>query len=189
MRLVLLNIVIVFVLVGCQFGDYSETKYVAYMFEPDNGLVVEKFQEDWKISLQYRTKEFMALIEKGKYIMSIDDFDNVVSEYEGHEYYLLKFQYEGEPGLKKVVKDSLNRFFQFDFKSSISCVISTDTLNPSMYHYETGGAIDQEYRILLAFEEKVLSNRQILIGSLIRDRLKIEISEKALINLPNLKND
>lgn len=182
MKLMKFNIYVLFcfVLYSCSADRIS---YLDYVNDPDHGLVSVQATDNCIYSLQYRTAEFMVLIETGDETVNSREFDAILEEYDDLEYYLLTIK-NREP---RNTNSNLSQQLNFEFKNEIALSTQMDDINPSLYHFEGGLETFGEYRCLLGFQKLADFDRLITIRAFDVDSIiQFNISQESISKIPEL---
>lgn len=159
--------------------------YVAYVNDSSNGLFQENETQDWIYHLQYRTAEFMTLIELGGSSLASNVFKEKVENYKDLDYYLLSIK--GKNRITNSHKMKVVDHLSFEFKYQINHVVNIDSMQPILYHFENGLNSFGEYRCLLGFEKQDNSDRKIVIKNFENDiNIEFLITNQAIAAIPTL---
>ena len=170
-----------FAAVSC--SSLSDSEVYLESFQSKNIVLNAKQEtEDWLVGLSYYTPEFMALNEN-KNNQSLE-FDKILQEYSGVEYYKLKLQHRQRDN--KLSKDLLDSF-PFKFNDRISLVTKQDTLKSELYHYESDLSGQNIYTFLLAFQPILKQDRNIFIKDFEGKDINLKIAQSEINKIPKLK--
>jgi len=159
--------------------------YIDYFNNPSTGLSIQQSTLNWIYKLQYRTPEFMALIELGNSNFSTSEFNEIADKYQEIDYYLLTIQ--GKKSSSFIEKKQLINHLSFDFKHQINQVTKYDSIIPVLYHFENGFDALGEFRCLLGFTKQGINDKQIAIKFFDNDKnIEFMISSQAIASIPTL---
>lgn len=93
---------LILIISSCKQRTLSAEEYIQYCNNPENKLIVQEVTDSFEYFLQYRSPEFMAIMEMGK---SVNQFKltSLINEYQGLEYYTLKIKNKNATSLEKLI--------------------------------------------------------------------------------------
>ena len=175
---------LILIISSCKQRTLSAEEYIQYCNNPENKLIVQEVTDSFEYFLQYRSPEFMAIMEMGK---SVNQFKltSLINEYQGLEYYTLKIKNKNATSLEKI---DMN-YMAFEFQQSIR-MVSLDSIEPAMFQFENSQGINPYYTFSIAFDivTDSLHERLIRVDHFKNDKpVLFTIPIQTIRNLPKLK--
>jgi len=175
---------IIALFIGCQSNDVHV--FMAYFNDPTNGLIDKTETNLWEYYIQYRSPEYMALIELGEEIQT-ESLVEATKSYEDFDYYLFKMRSKKSAKAKSLFSNEESQKYSMGWQKGIVLVQGIDTLEPSMIHFENLLGVTGEVRFLTAFEKMEDKNRTFLINSFNDDDVvQLELLASDLKKIPNI---
>ncbi len=169
---------------SCKQRNLSAEEYIQYCNNPENKLIVQEVTDSFEYFLQYRTPEYMAILEH-RSSLDKSKLRSLIEEYRGLDYYLLRIKSKYDFGKDKIDM----QYMSFDFQGSIK-MISLDSLTPALFQFENTQGINPYYTFSIGFDiaSDSLFDRPIVIDHFRNDKAVVFNFPKDIIqSLPKLK--
>ncbi|PKP41292.1 MAG: hypothetical protein CVT95_12905 [Bacteroidetes bacterium HGW-Bacteroidetes-12] len=193
------NILLLFfvaILSACTSKEITVSEYLYWVKNPENGLVVSKEFENYKISLFYKPIEYIAINEQRTTSLDTLIFFNRLKELNGFQYYTLKIEsLSGEDVLSTNISTEqqyFDRLYYFTDAIEYNLMLeeNSDTLSCQLCHFERNYGVAPYNNIDLGFintgiesDKTLVFNDQVLgLG-----KVKFKIAKKDIDNIPNIK--
>lgn len=169
---------------SCQNRTLSSNEYIQYCNNLENNLISKQVTDSFEYYLQFRTPEYMAIMEIGK------NFDkqrlkSLINEYKGMEYYLLRIK--SKYGFRK---ENINmQYMSFEFQKAIK-MIGLDTITPALFQFENTQGISPYFTFSIGFDivPDSLFDRSIVVNHFRNDQAVVFNFPKDIFqSLPKLK--
>ena len=156
-------------LIGCDDKPQDIGEYKSWFTDIRNGYVKEIVIKDLTYSVQYRPRELMMLNDIIGQDLSVNVIDSIRETYGNSEYFLLEIG----PGQKLGdATGDLIKNYSYDYESyasifnelafhadeNVLMIVGTDTLAPTLHHYEQGFELGTSQKILFAFHPAITSD-------------------------------
>jgi hypothetical protein len=159
-------IVLFFIVTGCK-EKQPETlaEYRSWFGKAENGYVKEKAIGGLVFTVQYRPIELEILneLEEGA-SYSQQYIDSLKRRYEGSNYFVMEIRVKDPEGAGEGVlyrsEEFMNNFNQtveklsFGMGERFFLEVESDTIYPSVYHFERGFELGERQRFVLGFPDK-----------------------------------
>jgi hypothetical protein len=197
MRLIYIGIIITF-FTSCT-RTLEPEKYMQWLNDKKNLLIVEREKSDFIFSAQYKTPEYMTLVDQGTEIRR-ELFDKKLQEFRGLEYYsirigsgdrssdAMKYKTNGEDMYLKRLS-----YFTSGIEKDIRLACGKDTFTCSVFLFERSYKMASYESFLVAFDTKNApldqSGRVLIVNpkNLGTGQVELPISQKPIRNIPKLK--
>lgn len=178
-------------LLSCGSSSLNREKYIRYIENPENGLMVKKNIGDYQFSLLYKPTEYIILKSKDS-LLTTQGMETEKQKYKGMQYYTFRIMQnktgEEESSVENnpVLTDYLDNYAENDFL----LICGKDTLPCLLYHFERSYNAAPYQNILLGFAE---TKDQSLTRTLVfNDKalgtgiVKMSVSNQSIQNIPAL---
>ncbi len=198
MRAIVFFIVGAVLIVGCGKQTLDPVSYIKYVESEENGLNVSKKIGNVTYNIQYKPKPYLVLRKEGPQRVQSEPWNDLMNGYDDVHYVDLRLKSSsGWDFLKSDVKQTEDYFLRIKYLSSdiqrdVSLIQGQDTLNCVFSHFERTYGMTPYANVVLAFEKPTKVEDHPLTF-VYHDRLtnggivKIQLTESALSNIPNLK--
>jgi hypothetical protein len=172
--------------------------YVAWVREPENGLVKEKEVGEMKFAMLFKPVDYMICQEERKNEIQALAYQEKLADLGDLEYYDLKIELKN--GQEELLKHNLAspqqytkrvEYYSFEMQKDIVLMNGSDSIPCAMLHFERAYDISPYATFLLAFPKQKSTNENRTI--IFRDRvfekgtLKFQFNKKDLNLIPKLK--
>jgi len=176
--------IILIATLSCQNYRLSPSEYIQYCNDPENKLIAHQVTDSFEYFIQYRTPEYMAIMELDK-SNNPAQLKSSIHEYHGLEYYVLKIKHRE---VSRLEKSNMN-YMSFDFQQSIR-MVSLDSIRPVLFQFENTQGISPYYTFSIGFDSSLdsLTDRTIRIDHFKNDKpVVFTIPIQTIRNIPKLK--
>lgn len=197
MRVVIFSIAIFFLngVSGCSESRLSPDKYIGYVDNKENGLVIERTFDGVQFQAQYRPADYLASVDLlrnpalayGEVIKEIDSLQYFCFRIgnESHSDDVLKRNITtGEEYIKRL------EYLAFAARNDFMLVSGNDSLRCSLYHFERSHNLAPYHTIIMAFPAikrsdlgRTLSYNDQLFGS---GRINFHFASETVSKIPKL---
>ncbi len=195
---IIISVQLCWVLISCS-GKLSPVEYMRWMNDKNNHLIVEQQYKNFIFSAQYKTPEYVTLIDQGTTVVP-DLFRKKIQEYKGLEYYTFRIGSFDEKS--DVLKNGLNEkdneasntrlnYFSSTIEKDIKLTCGKDTFPCSIFLFERTYNMTSFNNFILAFNIKNNENNcdRVLVfddHNLGAGLIKLTILKNSIDNIPNL---
>jgi hypothetical protein len=186
-------------LISCSKKAVDADAYVQYINTPENGLLKKVDAGDFKIEVQLRPAEYMALQELGIDMATKEKLDSMMNG-NNQEFFLLRIGSNGnkQDALINGISTEQEYFERIGYLISnidkdVYLVDGTDTLRCAMHHFERSYHLASYHNVLLVFDglkqhggkrqDQFLVYDDKLLGI---GKLNIRFDQKSINNIPNI---
>jgi hypothetical protein len=151
---------------GCGGNAVAEKlpvqEYIAWLENPEHGLLVEKKIADWNFSLQYKTPEYVILQEEKRPLRQ-SEMDSLLVDYSEMQYYTFRIgRLDGKDAQKAGLNNDGEFYARLEYLSTpiqndLFLIDGGDTLPCVLHHYERSYGIDPRASMVLGFVKKKTS--------------------------------
>jgi hypothetical protein len=183
-------------LLSCTQKEVTVGEYLNWVKNPENGLVVSKEFENYKISLFYKPVEFIAINEQRTTSIDTTVFFNRLKQLEEFQYYTLKIEsLTGEDVLKTNIsteQEYFDRLYYFTDVLEYDLMLeeNKDTLSCQLCHFERNYGVAPYNNIDLGFTSSEIQTDKTLVFNdqvLGLGKIKLKIAKKDIDNIPKIK--
>jgi hypothetical protein len=131
--------------------------YITWMDDKKNGLKVEKMIGEYTYMLQYKSTDYVAVMDLKRDSIGNPEFQKKREEYSSFEYYNFRISSEtpGELLMKNVEGagdyEQRIRYFSFDMQKDIKLLNGKDTADCVLFHFERVFGVAPYATFLLGF--------------------------------------
>jgi len=125
---------------SCKRGSLGCQDYVKWMDNPNNGFKMTKAFEGIKYTLQYKTKEYLAIQDNKGQPLSPTSLAKGIEQYNDMCYFTLRmetFDKAHDPLTVKIVSEDeyhqRNTYFSYQFQNELKVLVNTDTVNCGLF--------------------------------------------------------
>lgn len=160
----------------------DKNAYINYFSDPNNGLSKSHTSANWVYKLQYRTPEYMALIEmEGENL----DATTILDNYNGMDYFLLTIKSNAQHSNK--LNTRVAEKLSFSYKNDIQKIVAQNSIHPELYHFENGLSAFGEYRCLFGFIKQNEVAQKLILREIDTDKeIEFNFSEEDISAIPNM---
>jgi hypothetical protein len=144
---------------SCSKNNLAHKDYAKWIQDEKNGLKVSKKVGDFEFSLQYKTVEFLALLENPDGFSRPEQLNDYISGLKGYEYFTLTIKNKDENEIMSAgIENDVEYFSRLEYlmntlQDDISMLTSNgDTIPCVLFHYERNYGISKLNNCVLAFE-------------------------------------
>ncbi len=149
--------------IRCTDGPRTLSEYKDWFYETKNGFIEEKKIGGLILNVVYTPTEYLVSkeLEENKHY-SKKKIEEIRQSYKGGKNFILQIgidsekEFDGDELLASKVKSfeewkTLIEELSFGIKENVKLIADSDTLSPSMYHFERGYELGQQQRFLFSF--------------------------------------
>jgi hypothetical protein len=182
-------------LCSCRKAQLTQDEYIRYISDPENGLVLEKKIQDYKITLSYLPVEYMALKELKILNEPIENYTLIKDKYKDHNYFNLRI--ENLTGSNSPVRKDASDYPEYAQKldyltffgqNDMKMVVNSDTIDCVLYNFENNFQLLPFNDIQMAFRNTQIpdTDLEIIWNDVVTGvgRVKFTLNKKNLNNIP-----
>lgn len=180
---------------GCK-KSMNPVDYTNY-FRQSKDLKVRKEAYNSVLDAEYKSPEYMALLEFTPETLHKDSFNNIFDDYRNYTHFMVKFYAEdlNSEFLKYKIQNDEQyygrvQYFSAGIASDFKLVQGTDTIPCSIHLFERAYSIRPYEQIVLVFDKSIDRSKDVHLiyqGLFSPVPTKFEFSKETLQNIPNLK--
>lgn len=146
-------------LVSCGRSILSPSAYDNWVKDEKNGLRVSQKMSEYKFTLQYRPKDYIALQEITNSGLPDESFSKIKQELGNMEYFIFRIQ-AADPQMRVLdigneagndINSKLN-YFSFGMQSDLKLINGIDTLPCALYNFERNYELAPYLDFAIAFD-------------------------------------
>ena len=181
---------------SCSQKEVTVSEYLNWVKNPENGLVVSKEFENYKISLFYKPVEFIAINEQKTTTIDTTVFFSRLKQLNEFQYYTLKIEsLTGEDVLSTNIsteQEYFDRLYYFTDVLEYDLMLeeNNDTLSCQLCHFERNYGVAPYNNIDLGFTSSEIQTDKTLVFNdqvLGLGKIKLKIAKKDIDNIPKIK--
>ena len=162
-KLPILVVAALLLLDGCVSDTIDRNEFRRWFYNTDNGLIKIRNVNNLTYTVQYRPIELMVLNEIKGIDISQSFLDSLKDTYGSAEYFMLQIGPSNQEGVMNedlLKSDSRDyeayaakvKSLAFHMQDKVTLIIDSDTLQPSLFHFEQGFELSAKQRVLFAFQ-------------------------------------
>lgn len=189
------------ILYACSENVLKPMAYIKWIEDPLNGLKISKTINELSFEVQYKPYDYIIARELKKDRIKREEYEKIVKEIEGMQYYNFVIRVKDESGSVLKYKTSgeeeynerLN-YFLFNAQNDIYLIEDNDTLKCELYHFERNFGLAPYNTILCAFYEGTSIDKKSLQDKVFvfNDKtfgyglIQLPLAASSLRNIPSL---
>jgi|SRR3989339_341374 len=161
-RLKWLGLILIWACQACSEGNLTPKEYVNYVKDPKNGLV-KRCTTDAGVYMEafYQPPVYTALLQLKNTILTDKALSEQINKNSGFHHILFSIGSAGSQPINetlmtlsenKMPLSEKNHHIQYNAQSSFYLLSNRDSIPCTFYHVQSTGSIDNQYHMILAFE-------------------------------------
>lgn len=160
---IFLSLIVTLAINGCNNKPSTLVEYRPWFGDPSNGFTKTKSVHDLNFKVQYLPSELLAFNDIDPNSFESSEFDSLTSYYDHSSYFLLQF-YPSRNSIDTRSVDLINGVsldfedyrhkldeLNYHLDNNIQLISGSDTIMPSIYHFERGYDASPIQRAIIAF--------------------------------------
>lgn len=185
---------------ACNDVAVSPVEYMKLIDDSSSGFIKTIAQGPVVFEVKYKPIEYVALQRIGQPRIKEEDFNEILSEYRGLQYFTFVVRsIDGSTNplhstaIKGLTYQEIYSYLDVNFNKDICLIEDNDTLLCKLHHVERSNDLVPEIRIVIAFEDQVEGNKESALTFLYNDLLygtgvnEFKFSKAIIDELPRVK--